>query len=127
METNLAAILKGTGLWAIALVVPLLLWYIDSSEFKTLVFLLYPVMISMFSRIGWFWVRPEILAYSSITAFAYGSLLNRIPAVDKALSDPKSDKAVSAVTLTSIVLFFLLSVALMGMYYKPLYNMSNFV
>jgi nitrate reductase NapE component len=127
METNFAAILKGTGLWAIALVVPLLLWYIDSSEFKTFVFLLYPVMISMFSRIGWFWVRPEILAYSSIIAFAYGSLLNRIPAVDKALSDPKSDKAVSAVTLTSIVLFFLLSVALMGMYYKPLYNMSNFV
>lgn len=126
METNFAAILKGTGLWALTLVVPLLLWYIKSSEFKTFVFLLYPIIISMFSRIGWFWVRPEILAYSSIIAFAYGSLLNRIPAVEKALEDPQSDKTVSAVTLTSIVLFFLISMALMGMYYKPLYNMANF-
>ena len=126
METNFAAVLKGTGLWALTLVIPLLLWYIKSSEFKTFVFLLYPIIISMFSRIGWFWVRPEILAYSSIIAFAYGSLLNRIPSVEKALEDPQSDKTVSAVTLTSIVLFFLLSMALMGMYYKPLYNMANF-
>jgi hypothetical protein len=126
METNFAAILKGVGLWALTLVIPLLLWYIKSSEFKTFVFLLYPIVISMFSRIGWFWVRPEILAYSSIIAFAYGSLLNRIPSVEKALEDPQSDKTVSAVTLTSIVLFFLLSMILMGMYYKPLYNMANF-
>lgn len=126
MKTAPATIFTGAALWTLAMVIPLILWYVNSGEFKTAMFLVYPMIISILSRTGWFWVRPEILAYSSIIAFLYGTLLRRNEEVRKSMDDPQSNKAVSAVSLTSITVVFLLGVVLMSMYFKPMYNPENF-
>jgi hypothetical protein len=126
MKTGISSSMKAVTLWAVAMLIPLLLWYLKSSEFKVSVFLLFPIVISMFSRIGWFWVRPELVAYSSIIAFLYGSVLRLNKKVDAALAEPDSDKATSAIALSSMVFVFLLSMFLMGTYYKALYNPENF-
>lgn len=126
MKTSVSGSMKAIGLWGVAMLIPLLLWYLKSSEFKVSVFLLYPIVISMFSRVGWFWVRPELVAYSSIIAFIYGSILRLNKNVDKALADPEHNKGASAAALTSMAFVFLISMFLMGLYYKPLYNPNNF-
>ena len=126
MKTGFPSSMKAIALWSVAMLIPLLLWYLKSSEFKVSVFLLFPIVVSMFSRIGWFWVRPELVAYSSIIAFCYGTILRMNKKVDAALADPDSDKATSATALTSMVFVFLLTMFLMGTYYKPLYNPENF-
>ena len=126
MKTGIATILTGTSLWTLAMVIPLILWYVNSGEFKTIMFLVYPLVISILSRTGWFWIRPEILAYSSIIAFLYGNLLRRNDEVRKSMDNPQSNKAVSAVSLTSITVVFLLCIMLLSMYFKPMYNPENF-
>ena len=108
------------------MLIPLILWYVESGEFKTVMFLLYPIVMSMLSRTGWFWVRPEIVAYSSIIAFLYGMVLNRSGNVRKSLDDPQSNKATSATALTSITVVFLACMVLLSIYYKPMYNPDNF-
>ena len=125
-KTSLSVAATGTALWAVALLVPLILWYVNSGEFKTMVFLTYPVIISALSRVGWFWVRPEILAYSSIIAFIYGTLLRRNENVRKAMDDPKENKSLSALVLSSIAVVFLAMVMLFSIYVKPMYNPENF-
>ena len=126
MKTALSTVFTGTALWTLAMVIPLIIWYVNSGEFKTAMFLVYPMIISILSRTGWFWVRPEILAYSSIIAFLYGTLLRRNEEVRKSMDDPQYNKAVSAVSLTSITLIFLVCVALLSIYFKPMYNPENF-
>lgn len=126
MKTAPSTIFAGVALWTLAMLVPLILWYVNSGEFKTAMFLVYPMVISILSRTGWFWVRPEILAYSSIIAFLYGTLLRRNEEVRKSMDNPQSNKAVSAVSLTSITIVFLVSVVLMSLYFKPMYNPENF-
>ena len=126
MKTALSTIFTGTALWTLAMVIPLILWYVNSGEFKTAMFLIYPMIISILSRTGWFWVRPEILAYSSIIAFLYGTILRRNENVRKSMDDPQSNKTVSAVSLTSITAVFLITVVLLSMYFKPMYNPENF-
>jgi len=108
------------------MLIPLILWYVESGAFKTIMFLLYPVLMSLLSRTGWFWVRPEIVAYSSIMTFLYGMALNNIGTVSKSLSDPQSNKAVSATALTSITVVFLACMVLLSVYFKPMYNPENF-
>jgi hypothetical protein len=126
MKTALSTIFTGTALWTLAMVIPLIMWYVNSGEFKTAMFLIYPMVISILSRTGWFWVRPEILAYSSIIAFLYGTLLRRNENVRKSMDEPQFNKTVSAVSLTSITAVFLLAVVLLSMYFKPMYNPENF-
>lgn len=126
MKTAPSTIFAGVALWTLAMLVPLILWYVNSGEFKTAMFLVYPMVISILSRTGWFWVRPEILAYSSIIAFLYGTLIRRNEEVRKSMDNPQSNKAVSAVSLTSITIVFLVSVVLMSLYFKPMYNPENF-
>jgi hypothetical protein len=104
----------------------LILWYVNSGEFKTAMFLVYPMIISILSRTGWFWVRPEILAYSSIIAFLYGTALRRNDEVRKSMDNPQHNKTVSAISLTSITLLFLLCIVLLSLYFKPMYNPENF-
>ena len=126
MKTALSTVLTGTALWTLAMVIPLILWYVNSGEFKTAMFLVYPMIISILSRTGWFWVRPEILAYSSIIAFLYGTALRRNDEVRKSMDSPQYNKAVSAVSLTSITVVFLLCIVLLSIYFKPMYNPENF-
>ena len=126
IKTKPAVALKGVGLWAIAMVFPLLLWYINSGEFKTMVFLIYPVIVSLLSRNGYFWIVPEILAFSSILAFVYGTLLRINKNTRAAMDNPRKNKGLSAVTLTSIAIVFLASVMLLGVYAIPMYRSSNF-
>ena len=126
MKTALSTVLTGTALWTLAMVIPLILWYVNSGEFKTAMFLVYPMIISILSRTGWFWVRPEILAYSSIIAFIYGTLLRRNEEVRKSMDNPQYNKGVSAVSLTSITMVFLMCIVLLSIYFKPMYNPENF-
>ena len=126
MKTALPTVFAGATMWVIAMLIPLILWYVNSGEFKTVMFLLYPIVMSMLSRTGWFWVRPEIVAYSSIIAFLYGMVLNRSESVRKSLDDPQSNKAVSATALTSITVVFLACMVLLSVYFKPMYNPENF-
>ena len=126
MKTALSTVFTGTALWTLAMAIPLIIWYVNSGEFKTAMFLVYPMIISILSRTGWFWIRPEILAYSSIIAFLYGTLLRRNEEVRKSMDDPQSNKAVSAVSLTSITVVFLMCIVLLSIYFKPMYNPENF-
>lgn len=126
MKTPFSTVFTGAITWTIAMLIPLILWYVESGEFKTVMFLLYPIVMSMLSRTGWFWVRPEIVAYSSIIAFLYGMVLNRSGNVRKSLDDPQSNKATSATALTSITVVFLACMVLLSIYYKPMYNPDNF-
>ena len=126
MKTPFSTIFTGSISWTIAMLIPLILWYVESGEFKTIMFLLYPIVMTLLSRTGWFWVRPEIVAYSSIIAFLYGMVLNRSESVRKSLDDPQSNKAVSATALTSITVVFLACMVLLSVYFKPMYNPENF-
>lgn len=126
IRTKPAVALKGVGLWAIAMVFPLLLWYINSGDFKTMVFLIYPVIVSLLSRNGYFWIVPEVLAFSSILAFVYGTLLRINKNARAAMDNPRENKGLSAVTLTSIAIVFLASLMLLGVYAIPMYRPSNF-
>lgn len=125
-KTKPITALKGTALWAIAMIFPLLLWYINSGEFKTMVFLIYPVIVSMLSRNGYFWISPEILAFSSILAFSYGTLIRINKKARDAMDNPRENKGLSAVTLTSIAIVFLSCIMLLGIYVIPMYRRSNF-
>jgi hypothetical protein len=126
LKTKPIVAAKGVGLWAIAMIVPFLLWYINSGKFKTMVFLIYPVIVSILSRNGYFWISPEILAFSSILAFGYGTLIRINKDVRDAMDNPREKKALSAVTLTSIAVVFLGCVMLLGLYAIPMYRPSNF-
>ena len=113
-------------LWAVAIVAPMLFWYLDSHEFKTIIFLAYPVILSLLSRTGAFWVREDFIAYSSIAAFLFAVLLNMSPSVRESLKEPEKNKPLSGVALASIGAVFLITMASMGLFYKPIYNPLNF-
>jgi hypothetical protein len=121
-----SAVFTAILLWAVAIVAPILFWYLDSHEFKTILFLAYPVLLSLLSRTGAFWVREDFIAYSSIAAFLFAVLLNLSPNVRESLKEPEKNKALSGVVLSSIGLVFLITMGSMGLFYKPIYNPANF-
>lgn len=126
-KTKLPTVLKGASLWAIALMFPLVLWYVKSGEFKTLVFLVYPIILSLLSRSGLFWIRSNFIAFSSVITFLFALILRQNRRVAKSLENTEDNKEVSAVVLTSVSIVFLLSIIMMGLFVDSLYDSGEFI
>jgi len=121
----MSALVPATLLWTVVMVFPLLLWYVNSAQFRIFLYLLYPLILGLVSRQGFFWISLDKLAVSSIITFLVGFLLNLNKKNSNALRNPRANK------VRSSLIFVLLSLVFLGIIFGMgqityLYNPSNF-
>ena len=122
MGTGAYDIFVGILLWALAMILPLLIIFVNNGEFKAaLLTLVYPNLIAFLSREGRFWVSSKVIAGASIVAFLLSLLLRLNPTVKKAFDDPNSNKTVSASVLSVIIFVFFVIIGAYGSVYG-MYN-----
>jgi hypothetical protein len=124
-HTAMSALVPATLLWTVVMVFPLLLWYVNSAQFRIFLYLLYPLILGLVSRQGFFWISLDKLAVSSIITFLVGFLLNLNKKNSNALRNPRANK------VRSSLIFVLLSLVFLGIIFGMgqityLYNPSNF-
>ena len=126
-KTNMNMIIGALALWTPPMVLPVLLMYFNSVPFKIFTLtLFYPLMLSILSRVGRFWVTRTAVAYASLATLFVSYLLTRSDKNVEALKDPDNDKNRSALLFSAIIFTFLMAMGLTGVFIEPLYNSANF-
>ena len=128
VKTAMNDIFIGSLMWSIYMCLPLMSLLFTNSELKLLILtLISPVAISYLARSGRFWVAKGVVASASVAAFIYGTILIRSSDnVRLSIQDPNNKQTTAAVSLSSIVLVFLLTMMLVSYFVEPMYNPSNF-
>lgn len=124
-QTKINAIIASVISWTIALVVPFSSWLYDSSYAKLLTLLVYPLIMALLSREGFFWVRPEFVALSSVLTFLTGLLMRTNKKIKKALDDPSNHKQLAFWMFLIMIFVFIGTMYIIGNL-RYLYNPSNF-
>ena len=126
-KTDLGQIMGALALWVPVMVLPVLLMYFKNVPFKIFTLtLVYPLMISILSRVGRFWVTRTAIAYASLATLLLSYVLTLSKNNLEALEDPEKDKTRSALLFSAIIFTFLLAMGLTGVIIEPLYNPANF-
>jgi len=123
--TALSSLIPAVTLWTIIMILPLILWYIDSAIFRMLVYLLYPIIIALTSRQGVFWIDMVVIMGASIITFLMGLLLNLNKDNRDALKKPRENKVRSAIIFTILSIIFIASLTTAGSI-SHIYNPKNF-
>ena len=124
-QTKSSAIIASVFSWFVALIVPFTSWLYDSSLVKLLTVLIYPLIVSLLAREGFFWVRPEFIALSSVLTFLIGLALRANKKIKEALDKPAQNKQLAFWIFMLLIVIFLSILGGMG-YARYLYNPSNF-
>jgi len=124
-HTAMSALLPATALWTVIMTIPLVLWYIESAYFRIFTYMLYPVLIGLISRIGYFWVAADKIILISILTFLLGFLLNLNKGNHEAMKKPREHKIRSGLIFTTLTLTFLILLFSIGKL-TYIYNPSNF-
>jgi len=96
MKTAIQDTMIGSGMWGVTMLLPLIIWTINNSEVRMgMLTLVYPILISIFSRSGRFWVSRSIVAYSALFAFLVSTLLRLSSKMRDALDNPAKDRTMS--------------------------------
>lgn len=121
-------IMMGSLLWTIFLSIPLMSMFFKSAEIKLLMLtLVSPVAISYLSRTGRFWVSKGVVAMAGIAAFIFGNILIQSSnKIKQAIADPETNKSTAAISLSFIMVVFLLIMVLSSYFIEPMYNPINF-
>ena len=129
-KTSLGMIMGALALWMPTMVLPVLLMYFDNVPFKIFTLtLIYPVMLSILSRVGRFWVARTAVAYASLATLVISYLITRKSDNNiDALKDPNDSKnrSRSALLFSVIIFTFLMTMGLTGAFIEPLYDVRNF-
>ena len=123
--TALSSLVPATALWAMVMIIPLILWYIDSSFFRIFVYLLYPILIALMSRQGVFWIDMSVIMGASIVTFLLGLLLNLNKGNSDAMKKPIENKLRSALIFTFLSLVYV-SIIFGAGNIRHIYNPKNF-
>jgi hypothetical protein len=123
--TAMSSLVPATVLWAMVMILPLILWYIDSSFFRIFVYLLYPILIGLMSRQGVFWVDMSVIMAASIVTFLLGFLLNLNKGNSNAMKKPRENKVRSALIFTSLSVVYISIIFAAGKL-RHIYNPKNF-
>ena len=124
-HTASSALIPATILWTIVMLFPVVLWYIDSAQFRVFLYLLYPLIIGLISRQGVFWISFGTLAVCSILTFLMGFLLNLNKKNSDAMKKPRENKVRSGLIFAFLSLMFILLIVGLGNL-TYIYNPSNF-
>ena len=124
-KTALSTTAVSLSLWSIVMLIPLLLWFISSKDFRLFLYLFYPLIIAFMSRQGMFWVKLEVIAISSIVTFFIGYLISRIKKAKEAMDNPNENKGRASLIFTILSLIFLGNIFLASQV-TYLFNPSNF-
>lgn len=124
-HTALSALLPATVLWTIVMTIPLVLWYVDSAYFRIFLYMLYPVLIAMISRVGTFWVSMDKIALISMLTFLVGFLINLNKGNHEAMKKPREHKVRSGLIFSSLSFLFILLLYIFGTQ-TYIYNPINF-
>ncbi len=126
-KTDLGMIMGALALWAPAMVLPVLLMYFKNVPFKIFTLtLIYPLMLSILSRVGRFWVTRTAIAYASLATLLLSYLLTLNKNNVEAIENPEKDQTRSALLFSAIVFTFLMAMGLTGVIIEPLYSPANF-
>jgi hypothetical protein len=100
--------LKGLSLWAVAMIAPVLMTYVDNTTFR-LIFLtlVYPTVLSFLCRAGHFWVSHKVVLIASVISFLVALALQMSQKVDDAVKNPDSNRLLAGVVLGSLLFTFL--------------------
>lgn len=123
--TALSSLIPAVTLWTLVMLLPLILWYIDSAMFRIFVYLLYPIMIGIMSRQGVFWIDMVVIMGASVLTFLLGFLLNLNEGNRKAMEKPRENKTRSALLFTLLSTVFIASIFAAGSL-SHIYNPKNF-
>ena len=123
--TAMSSLVPATVLWTMVMILPLILWYIDSSFFRIFVYLLYPILIGLMSRQGVFWVDMSVIMAASIVTFLLGFLLNLNKGNSNAMKKPRENKVRSALIFTSLTVVYI-SIIFAAGNLRHIYNPKNF-
>lgn len=124
-QTKTSAIIASVISWIIALVVPFTSWMSDNSHTKLLTILVYPLIVALLAREGFFWVRPEFVALSSVLTFLTGLLMRTNKKIRAALDDPPRHRQLAFWMFFIMILVFVSTIFILGNL-RYLYNPSNF-
>ena len=101
---------QGLLLWAVAMISPVLMMYIDNSTFRLLFLtLVFPTILSFLCRAGHFWVSHKVVLIASVVTFIVSLMIKMSQKADDAMSNPSSDKTLSGIIFGSIVTIFLVT------------------
>ena len=126
-KTSLSMIMGALAMWTPPMILPVLLMYFNNVSFKIFILtLFYPLMLSILSRTGKFWVTRTAVAYASLATLFVSYLLTRNDKNVEALKDPDSAKNRSALLFSTVIFTFLLAMGLTGAFVEPLYSSINF-
>lgn len=127
MKTAIQDTMIGSGMWGVTMLLPLIIWTINNSEVRMgMLTLVYPILISIFSRSGRFWVSRSIVAYSALFAFLVSTLLRLSSKMRDALDNPAKDRTMSILGFVTISLSFIICMILISTFIEPMYTPSNF-
>jgi hypothetical protein len=107
-------LMKGLGLWAIAMLLPLIMMNISNPSQIVLFTLIYPNVIAFLSRSGRFWVSQSVVAVASIVTVAVVLLL-RMSQQSRDALDGDKNRPLKGTLLATIILTFFLTMALGSM------------
>jgi hypothetical protein len=109
-------------IWMIPMIVPILFMYLDSVDFKMFMLaFIYPLMLSILSRSGRFWLKRSVILMSSITTFTATYFMMKYDKNREAIQKPTENKSRSALIFTAIMVAFALGIVLAGTF-ETLYN-----
>jgi len=109
-------------IWMIPMIVPILFMYLDSVNFKMFMLaFIYPLMLSILSRSGRFWLKRSVILMSSITTFTATYFMMKYDKNREAIQKPTENKSRSALIFTAIMVAFALGIVLAGTF-ETLYN-----
>jgi hypothetical protein len=107
-------LMKGIGLWAIAMLIPLVMMNVGNPSQLLMFTLLYPNIIAFLSRSGRFWVSQSVVAVASIITTAVLVLL-RMSQQSRDAMDGSKSPALKGTLLATILVTFFLTMALASM------------
>ncbi len=124
-KTALSATTTALSLWSVVMLIPLLLWFISSKDFRLFLYLFYPIVIAFMSRQGLFWVKLDVIAISSMVTFLIGYLISLNKKAGEAMEKPSEHKGMASLIFTTLSLIFL-GIIFGASQVTYLYNPSNF-
>jgi hypothetical protein len=123
MKTSSIDIAKGAAIWGTVLTLPMFYAHLENADpwlnlFYSLV--IYPVFLLLLSRQSAFVIDEPVMIYTCLITFGITYLFSMLPKYDEELQKSSWWPRVG------MILTFILVLALMSSFVKPMYNARNF-
>ena len=127
MSTATLDLFKGVSLWAIAMVIPVIMMCVPNATARIILLtLIYPTMLSFFSRFGHFWVSHGVVYAACGLTLLFSWLLTLSPQAKDAIENPEKNEAIAGSVMGSILALFLIIMFVASKWGISMYDISNF-